>query len=307
MNRRFGLISALLAAAVLAGCSSGGGAPQPAAASGKVRVATSFYPVYEFTQAVGGDRVEVTNLVPAGVEPHDWEPTSKDMKLLNQSRVIVYNGAGMEHWIEKTLKSLDKGQQILVETTRGLDLMKGEGEEGAEWDPHVWLDPALAAKQVELIRDALSQADPAGKETYAANAAAYTAKLQQLDGEIKAGLSSCRTQTFYTSHSAFNYFARRYGLKQRALMGLAPDAEPKPKDLADLTNAAKAEGIKYIFFETLASDKVAKTLAREVGAQTLVLNPLEGLTPDEVKAGQSYLTVMHENLAHLKTAMECGK
>lgn len=315
--RRVRSIALLVTAlAVLAGCStSGGTGPAFQEGSGKLKVAASFYPVYEIVRQVGGEKVDVINLVPAGTEPHDWEPTASLMKTLNKASVLVYSGLGMEPWVPKTLKSIDNKSLIAVEAGKGAELLKAEAHEGedghgkeagAEWDPHVWLDPQGAVHQVKVVRDALIQADGANKAVYEANAAAYIEKLTALDQEYKSGLSACGKKEFFTSHAAFSYLANRYGLEQHAIMGLSPDAEPKPKEMAEIIAEAKERKMKYIFFETLVSDKVAKVVAREIGAQTLVLNPLEGLTDDELKAGKNYLSVMRENLANLKTALECG-
>jgi zinc transport system substrate-binding protein len=291
-----------------AGCSTATRAPSFAAGDGKVKAATSFYPVYEFTRAVGGDRVDVVNMVPAGVEPHDWEPTPGHIRTLNAAQLFIYSGAGMEHWVPKTLASLDNQSLAVVEAASGIGLLQGaDPAEESQWDPHVWLDPVLAVHEVEQIRDALIKIDPAGAETYTANAAAYVGQLKALDAEFRAGLTGCVRREFYTTHSAFGYLAREYNLQQEPIMGLTPDAEPRPRDLAHLIDQAKTNRVKYIFFETLVSDKVARMVAREVGAHTLVLNPLEGLTADQIKAGESYVSVMRENLANLKLAMECGK
>jgi zinc transport system substrate-binding protein len=302
------LVAALLT--VTTGCS---GQPSKTtgkeSSSGKLKVAASFYPMYEFAKGVGGDKVDVTNLVPPGAEPHDWEPTVKDITTLNQSQVFVYNGVGVEQWVDKTLKSLDNKTLVAIETTKGYDLLKSTAEEnpdGAEpWNPHLWLDPISAIYQVEAIRDSLIKADAANKTTYEANTAAFVAKLKSLDQEYRTGLTGCGKKEFYTSHAAFGYLAKRYGIEQHAIMGLTPDAEPTSKELTDIINQAKKENIKVIFFETLVSDKLAKIVANEVGAKPMVLNPIEGLLDDEVKAGQNYFTVMRENLANLRVALEC--
>jgi len=297
-NLVFCLLSALLV--LIAGCSSSGQVPAFSATGGRLPVAASFYPMYEFARAVGGDQIDAINLVPAGTEPHDWEPTPGHIKALNQAELFIYNGAGFEHWVGTTLNSLDNKDLVVVETARSAELLEG-GQ-----DPHVWLDPVSAARQVQAIRDALMGRDPAHKDTYEANAAAYVAKLQELDQAYQSGLAQCKQRQFFTSHAAFSYLAHRYGIEQHPIMGLSPDAEPKPKELANIVAEAKRYQVKYIFFETLVSDKVAKLVAQETGAGTLVLNPLEGLTDDEVKAGKDYLSVMRDNLANLKTALECG-
>lgn len=317
-------LTALFLAAILAlgaGCStSGAKAPTFAQGEGgKLKVATSFYPMYEFTKAVGGDQIDLINLVPSGTEPHDWEPTPGHIKALNQAQVFIYNGAGFETWVSKTLKSLDNKGLLAVETAQGAELIKAAADDGhghgdgddhgdAEaWDPHTWLDPLFAVKQVEAIRDALVKADPTHQAAYEANAAAYVAELKRLHAEFAGNLGQCPQKEFYTSHAAFAYLAHRYNITQHPIMGLSPEGEPTPKELAAIVAEAKEHKVKYIFFETLASDKVAKLVAREIGAKTLVLNPLEGLTDDQVKAGKSYLSVMRENLANLQIALECGE
>lgn len=315
--RRIALLLALIMALLtLAGCGQATNAPTFETDSGKVKVAASFYPIYEFAKAVGGDKVDVINLVPPGVEPHDWEPKASHMKTLNQADLFLYNGIGMEHWVAKTLKSLDNKSVVALETAKGFTLIKGQviddghghGKKGEEvMDPHIWLDPQGVIHQVKAIRDALSQIDAANKATYAANAEAFIAQLNALDAEFKAGLGSCKSKEFFTTHAAFGYLANRYGLEQHAIMGLTPDAEPKPRTIKRIVEEAKEHNVTYIFFETLVSDKVAGVVAKEIGAQTLVLNPFEGLTDEEIAAGKNYLTVMRENLKNLQTALECGK
>lgn len=272
-----------------------------------MKVAASFYPLYEVVRAVGGDHVDAVNLVPPGTEPHDWEPTAGDIKTLNTSILFVYNGTGLEHWLNKTLNSLDNKALVSVEASKGIDLVKAQDEKAAVWDPHVWLDPLGLAKEAEAVRDGLIKVDGTHKADYEVNTAAYIDKLKALDQEYAAGLGGCTQKEFFTSHAAFGYLAHRYGLNQHPIMGLAPDVEPQPKELARIVKTAREKNIKYIFFETLVSDKVSRTVAQEIGAKTLVLNPFEGLTPDEIKAGQDYFSVMRENLANLKTALECGK
>jgi zinc transport system substrate-binding protein len=172
-------------------------------------------------------------------------------------------------------------------------------------DPHVRLDPVRAQDQVEAIRAGLARVDPANAAIYGARAQAYTAKLAALDRAYQAGLGSCARKEVVTTHAAFAYLTRRYGLTQLAIHGLAPDAEPSPADLARLVQIAKDRRVTHVFFETLVNSKLAETLAREVGARTLVLNPVEGLTREQQAAGLSYLSLMEENLRQLRTALDC--
>ncbi|MEI7024860.1 metal ABC transporter substrate-binding protein [Paenibacillus sp. y28] len=325
--------------------------PQSSPASEvKPTVVASFYPLYEFARNVAGDKATVVNLVPAGVEPHDWEPTAKDMKQIQEANVFVYNGAGMEHWVEKTLSSVKQDKRIVVEASKGLELMAGAGhshEHGDEddhdhehekdgshtnekadaseagkaddhdhakeadghgheeesMDPHVWLDPVLAQKQVQAIQAALEQADPANKAAYKTNADAYIAKLQALDKEFKEGLAGAKRKEFVTQHTAFGYLAKRYSLTQVPIAGLSPEQEPTPAKMADIVKFAKEHQVKTIFFETLAAPKVAETVAKEIGAKSAVLNPIEGLTDEDKSKNLDYIGIMRNNLQALKAAL----
>lgn len=310
------LLAATLTAAGCGGAQTtqkqeGGGAAQPSAEqSAKVKVVTSFYPLYYFASKVGGDRVSVTSLVSSGVEPHDWEPTAQDMKTLNGAQVFVYNGAGFEPWAKKTLESLDNKKLITVDSSQGIALLEGEDhdEHGHEaHDPHIWLDPVHNLHQVKLITEALVKADPAGKATYEANAKALNEKLQTLDKEYQT-LASCKRKEIVISHAFFAYPAKRYGLKQMPVIaGLAPDVEPTAKEMAGLVKFVKEHKVQYIFTETLVNEKVGKTIAAETGAKTLVLNPIEGLTKAEEVQGKDFLALSQANLANLKVALDCTR
>jgi zinc transport system substrate-binding protein len=258
------------------------------------------------------------SLVPSGTEPHDWEPAPQDLVRLQRARVFVYNGAGLEPWADRLLPELKKRSVVTVRTTEGMALARG-GEAGhghehqeatgkagpAAVDPHVWVDPVRAQAQVEAIRAGLAKADPGHAAAYAANAQAYKAKLAALHQAFAAELKQCARRDVVTTHAAFGYLTRRYGLNQLAIHGLAPEAEPSPGALAELVRVAKQKKVTHVFFETLVSTKLAETLAREIGAQTLVLNPIEGLTPEEQAAGKTYLSLMEENLKNLRTALDC--
>lgn len=282
---------ALCLTVALAACGDGDGSGD----AGNVRVVASFYPLAEAAARVGGDRVAVTNLTPPGAEPHDLEPTSKDIDRIEGAAVVLYLGGGFQPGIEEAAPR-SRGEAVEV-------LSADLGQRGA--DPHVWLDPSLMIRIAEKVQAALIQADPAGTATYEANAAVYTAALAMLDADFRQGLAACDRKTIVTSHDAFGYLARRYGLTQDALAGLDPEAEPDPRRLSELAAKVRAEGITTIFYETLVSPKVAQTLARETGVKTAVLNPIEGLDEDEQAAGQDYASVMRANLTALRTALGC--
>jgi zinc transport system substrate-binding protein len=291
---RHTVVGMAMAALIALGCER---APVSPAATARPLVVTSFFTLWDFTRQVAGERAEVVSLVPPGVEPHDWEPSPQDVVQARKARLFVYNGAGFEQGADRLLKEIAGSGALPVNTTAGLPLADG--------DPHVWLDPVLAQAQVDAITAGLMQADPEGRAGYGERATAYKAKLAALHADFEAGLRECARRDVVTSHAAFAYLTRRFRLNQVPVLGIAPESEPSPADLARLVRFARKAGVRYIFFETLVSPKLAETLAREVGAKTLVLNPIEGLTKEEAAAGKDYLALMRENLANLRTALEC--
>lgn len=310
LTTRATALLAALAVAALAGCER---APEPGPGqAARPLVVATVYPLYEFARQVGGDRVEVVALVPPGVEPHDWEPSPRDVSRIQQARVFVYNGVGLEPWADRLRGDALRPDAVVVRATEGIPLASanagndGHGHaSGATADPHVWLDPVLAQAQVERIRAGLAAADPAGAAAYEVGARSYTEVLARLHAEFQQGLADCARRDLVVSHAAFGYLARRYRLRQHAVLGLAPGAEPSPAEMAEIVRFARRHGVTHIFTETLVSSRLAETLAREVGARTLVLDPLEGLTPGALAAGQDYVTVMRANLANLREGLGC--
>lgn len=293
----------------------------------KLRVVTSFYPLYFFASEIGGERAEVHNIVPAGAEAHDYEPTAQDLVALETSDVLILNGAGFEAWGSRVQQNIGTST-LLVAAGEGLATLMGEaheehgeaheeeeheaeahGEEHEEHelvvDPHVWLSPILAQTIVNRIAGGYMNADPENAGYYQANADALKAELAALDGEYRAGLASCARRDIITSHAAFGYVANAYGLRQVAISGLSTEEEPSAQELAEVAEFARANNVQFIFFETLVPSDLSETIANEVGAQTLVLNPIEGLTDAEIASGKDYLSEMRGNLANLKIALEC--
>ena len=279
-------------------------------ADGKLNIVTTFYPVYEFTKQVAGDTANVELLIGAGTEPHEYEPSAKAVAKIQDADAFVYENENMETWVPKLLESLDAKKVKTIKATGDMLLLPGSeeeedhdhGEEGHhhEYDPHVWLSPARAIKLVEHIRDSLSADYPDKKATFEQNAAAYIEKLQALDKAYTEGLSSAKQKSFVTQHAAFRYLALDYGLNQVSISGLSPDAEPSASRLAELTEYIKKNKISYIYFEENASQALANTLSKETGVKLDVLNPLESLTEEDMKAGENYVSVMEKNLKALK-------
>ncbi|MCD9024569.1 metal ABC transporter substrate-binding protein [Cohnella silvisoli] len=307
-----GLAGFAVAALILSGCGNSNGKNWE-----KLKVVASFYPMVEFTKQVAGDHADVVGLIPSGAEPHDWEPSPKDVTAIQEADVFVYNGI-VEGWAEKTLASASNDKRIVVEASKGIALMEGteehehgeeaqaeEGHSGDEHslDPHVWLDPALAQQEVRLIQAGLEKADPDNKDDYKKNADAYIEKLKALDDKFKKDLNGAKHKEFVTQHAAFGYLAKSYGLTQVPIAGLSPEQEPSPEEMAGVVAFAKEHEVKTIFFETLVDPKIAQTIADEIGAKTDVLNPIEGLTEEDISKGLDYIGIMTNNLAGLVKAL----
>jgi len=290
----------------LLGCGVIGAFPTVSAAAPSVRVVGAFYPVAYVAQRVGGDRVSVTNLTPVGAEPHDLELTPKQIDQILDASVVFDLGHRFQPAVEKAAEERDGPTVSLLDRLpiRAGHKHVAEGDPTA-LDPHVWLDPVLMRDIVEQVRLALVKADPKGRAVYARNAAAFDQQLQALDARYRAGLAHCAIHVIVTSHEAFGYLAQRYGLHQEGVDGLSPDAEPDARRIAQLTDLVKKDHVKVIFTEKLVSPRIAETLAREAGVKTDVLDPLEGLTDSERAHGANYITVMDDNLARLRRALDC--
>lgn len=267
----------------------------------KIAVVTTIYPMYDFVKNIAGDRVEVINLVPAGMEPHDFELSTGDMQLMEQAELFIYNGAGMEHFVDKTLKSLTNEKLVVVEAAK--EIATFQSEDG-ETDPHTWLSVENAIDEALAIKEALVEIDGKNADYYEANYATYREKLEKLDAKYREELTGLSKDTIVVAHEAFGYLCQEYGLKQEAVEGLTADSEPDSARMKEIIDFCKKEEIKVIFFEELVSPKVANTIASEIGAETMVLNPIEGLTAEQEEAGLDYIGLMEENLEALKKALK---
>lgn len=283
---------------------------------GKLLVYASIYPMYDFAQKIGGDKIDLRMMVPPGAEPHDWEPTAKLMAQMEKADVFIYNGANMEMWADKLVKSISSEKLKVVEASSGVSLIKledheegeygkheGEEDNHGDYDPHVWLDPMRALKQAENIKNAFVAADEENMEFYESNFNEFANKLRELDQKYREELKDRKLNEIVVAHAAFGYLADRYGLEQISVSGLTPQEEPSAAKMAQITELVREHGIKYIFFETLTSPKLAKVIANETGAKTAVLNPVGGLTKDEIEEGKGYISIMEDNLEILKKAL----
>lgn len=265
--------------------------------NGKLSVTASFYPIAEFINAVGGDNVDVYTLVPDGVEPHDWEPSPRDFTRLGRSKLFFYNGM-VESWAEKAITTLSDTNIKSVELGKGLYNINGNN------DPHVWISPQKAIIETNRIVDALSQNDPKNADAYKKRGEEYCQKLKKLDADLKAIVKQSPKKKFVTSHAAFGHLAKDYGLEQLAIAGISPEAEPTPADMKNLVELVKKENVKFVFMETLTSPKLAQLIAKETGAEVLVLDPIEGLDEEGRKEKLTYIKLMEANKKNLAKALK---
>jgi zinc transport system substrate-binding protein len=284
----------------------------------KLKVVTTLFPLQEFAAAVGGERARVDLLLPPGAEPHAWEPRPSDLAKIQKADVFIYIGRAMEPWAEDLLKATRGANLKIVEASKGLQLLEAKNlpkepspdhkhTRGKQIDPHVWLDFSLDGKIVEAIAAVFAEKDPQNASRYRTNGESYHSRLRALDKKFEAALSSCRhRQIILGGHSAFAYLANRYGLQQIPLYGISPNAEPTPKKLAEVIQAAKSHGVRYIFFEEMVNPKLARVLAQEAGLQTLALYNGANLTRDQLKQKATFLGLMEKNLENLRQGLDCG-
>ena len=288
-----------------------------ASASNKLQVMASFYPVYDLARQVGGDVADVTNITPAGAEAHDFEPSPKTLTEAYQADLFIYHDEEMEPWVSKFIKDYSG---VAVRSIEGIAIHaadeheedhEAESEEHHEddehnhsYDPHVWTDPNLAEEMVDNILAGFIKADSANRTTYEANAAQLKSELAKLDREFSQQLATCDQRTIVTSHAAFHYFADRYHLTILPISGLTPTQEPSAGKLAELSDLVREQGITTIFFESQTSPQLAQTLARETGAKTAILDPIEGI--NQSSSIESYVSIQEKNLIGLKTALACN-
>jgi zinc transport system substrate-binding protein len=281
----------------------------------KITVVASFYPLYEFASRVVGDRAEVSSLVPAGVEPHDWEPTAEDVSRVSAADLLVINGAGFEIWAD------DIEVKVVANTSEGIEFNykeenragsdehgheDGDAAGGSGVNPHIWLDPMLAKHQIDKIRDAMARSDPVNADYYNQNADRFTAELDSLDAFIRSELASCEKLDFIAFHDAFIHFSERYGLRQHSIQGVSPEGEILPQTIQQIIELANELDINVIYSEDLIDSRLADTIANEIpDGKVLVLSPIEGIGEEEQAVGIGYIDKMKQNIANLKDGLEC--
>ncbi|MCM1179096.1 MAG: metal ABC transporter substrate-binding protein [Clostridium sp.] len=281
-----------------------------------LKIVTTIYPMQNFAEEIAGDRAQIINLVPAGMEPHDFELSIGDMQLMEEADIFIYNGAGMEHFVDTMLQSVSNKDLVVVEAVQNVNLLETEHSHGGETahdgtghtdrriDPHTWLSIENAMCEAEVIKDALCKADAKNADCYNRNFDVYQAKLQALADRYEKELSGLSGNTIVVAHEAFGYLCAEHGLVQEAVEGLTADSEPDTVRMKEIIDFCKEHDIQVIFFEELVSPKVAEAIADEVGARTDVLNPIEGRSAEQEEEGLDYIGLMEQNLEALKKALK---
>jgi ABC-type Zn uptake system ZnuABC Zn-binding protein ZnuA len=279
------------------------------ASAGHFFVVSSTTVIADLVRNVGGDRVAVTPLAPAGADPHTFQPTPNAMKVLASARLAIFNGSGLEEWWGKMVRTVGRKDLPVVELSKGLATIRMPGHkqdghghaEGA--DPHVWLDPVLVKQYVDRIREALARADTAGAASYAERAKVYQSKLDELDGWIRAEVDKVPVvrRKMVTFHNAFQYLGNRYGLAVKGFVVASPGKEPSAKALAELVRRIKQEQVPAVFIEADFNPKILETLGRDAGVK-VVTNLYDGSLSDGPPA-DTYLNLMRHNIHTIVSAL----
>ena len=290
MNKRTLLWSLLSLAGLmslgLAGCRR----TAPAQDTDRLPVVVSIAPLADLVEQVGGQRVQVTQMVPLGSNPHTYEPTPAQMEAVSQARLLVLNGAGLEHWAEDVVQAAQNPDLRVVRLAEGLPLL--------DRNPHLWLNPRLMMRYADKVADALAALDPAGATTYRQQAEAYKAQLADLDADIRAALAEVPSRKVVTLHPAWDYFAQEYGLEVVGVIQPTPGQEPSPAAIAALVAQMRAEGVTVVIVETQPTPPAARVVADEAGARVVYMEPLGGPPPLD-----SYLGLMRTNVQALVEAL----
>ena len=263
----------------------------------QMKVLVSFYPLYEFTKEIGKERIDISIIIPTGIEPHDWEPTIQDLQKMQNADMIVINGAGFENWLDDFVTN--NPNVLVVDTSKDIELIDSSKfyfkNDGSHKDPHIWLDPILAKKQVQNIANGLIHVDPEHAQYYQENADAYNTKLGLLDNKIRTELSVCSKKDFIAFHNAFSYFAKEYDLNQHTIVGVDANAEPTAVTLQQIIQKAKSLDLDIIFTEEAVNPRISEVIADEIGGKVLVLSPIE-----VADKNSDYIQKMEQNLLNLK-------
>ena len=273
--------------------------------SSKLKVIATFYPLYDFAQNVGGDKVSVSILVPETVDVHDFEPTPSSIAAISSADLLIYNGVGLEPWIQEVISASGNKNLIQVDTSQGIQLLPvpSQFQRGNETlDPHIWLDPLNAKQQVNNILQGLIKADPIDTQYFTQNAQVYEAKLDTLNSQAINATTNTATKYFVTFHEAFAYFANQYNITQLSISGPFEE-EPTPTDIQNVIGAINLYHLKYVGYESLENQAISQSISSQTNATLVNMNPIEGLTTQEKAAGDNYITLMQQDINNIHLAL----
>lgn len=291
--------------ALLTGCA------QIAKETDKLEIVTTFYPIYDFTNNVVGDNATVKMVMPLGIDAHDFEPSPQDVAAIHDADVFIYHGAGMESWVDSILSTINTEKITVIELSSVVDLLENsnndhdehEGHNHGAFDPHTWLSPKNAIKEVSLIRDTLIEVDPDHKDNYTSNATRYLEQLNVIDSDFESLKTSKHRKDFLVDHQAYGYLARDYDLHQQGLMASMLKEEPTAKELEDILDSIQEKDIQAFFVNPTNSMKLIDVIKKETNIKVLPLHTIESLTKDQIDNGDNYLKLMNENYQSLKEGL----
>lgn len=281
---------------------------------GKIRIAATFYPLGFLAKEIGGDLVFVRTIVPFGIEPHDFDPPLRDIADIRKAQLFLVNGAGLDPWAERAAPELSSDRVSVMIASEKVPLLTIDGGAGTSGhffgetspDPHFFLDPKRFEMIGAAVLDELLAIDPANAVSYRKNFSAFQKKIRSIDrGYTDIGAGICKKKTIIVSHNAFSYLSDRGNFSILSLTGTSPESEVSTKHITDIVDRARTEGIRFVLLESLSSPAAVESVAREIGAEVLPMNPIEGLTNEEVKEGKDYFSLQAENLVSLRKALEC--
>ncbi len=267
----------------------------------KRKIYTTFYPLQYITKQVAGDSFEVINIVPAGVEPHDFEPSAREIANLNSGAAFVYLGEEIDTWAEQVATDISKNGVATISVSKSINLIDAEEAK----DPHFWLDPTLVSEFSSKLSDQLAAKFPDKKDLFPANQLSFSTKLNLLDIETKTSLAKCKFNKIIVSHDAYSYFAQKYNIQIIPITGLSPEDEPSSQQISEIINTIKQNNLEYIFLESSANNKITDTISLETNTKTLELNPIETITDEQIKNNEDYISIYKSNLNNLKIALKC--
>jgi zinc transport system substrate-binding protein len=279
-----------------------GGTPTP----GLLNVLATFFPLQDWAESVGGAKASVTLIVPATQDVHDFEPTPAAIQAISTADILVMNGAGLEPWVTEAISIADNRRLVVVDCSQNISLITVPPEfqvGNRTIDPHIWLDPVIAAKMVESVLNGYIKADPADSAYFTANANSYESKLSALNQQfVDLTASHLATRSFVTFHTSFAYLAREYNLTQIPVFGPFQE-EPTPADISNVVSAINRNHLLYVGYESLENPAVPRSVASQTNATLVPLDPIEGLSPEQEAEGQTYLTLMAQTLLVLTLAL----